>query len=322
MIELKNLSKSFGDFRAVRDISFQVRQGEVLGFLGPNGAGKTTTMRMITGFLPPSSGSIHVEGFDLATQAVEARRRIGYLPENAPLYADMTVTEFLRFIGDVRGFRGAERSRRVDQAIDRCFLHSVRHQSIETLSKGYRQRTCFAQALLHDPAVLLLDEPTDGLDPNQKKVVRDMIAEMSATKVIMLSTHILEEVDAVCTRAIIISRGSIVEDDKPAELKKKSRNYNRVTLSLEADPDQARQALASLDPVSAASIESSQEGSAVIRLDPREGLPITAAALELCRQKKWPVTAVHTDPGRLDDVFQEHTETADTQVKSSKGVSA
>jgi ABC-2 type transport system ATP-binding protein len=224
MLEVRDLRKNYGHIQAVKGVSFSVQKGEVLGFLGPNGAGKTTTMRMITGFLPPSAGTAIVCGYDITTHPVEAKRRIGYLPENAPAYDSMTVTDFLRFAAEIRGFQGTERTDRVDGAIGKCRLDKVRNQTIETLSKGYRQRTCFAQAILHDPAVLIMDEPTDGLDPNQKFVVRQMIKEMAAEKVIVVSTHILEEVPAVCTRAIIISNGSIVANGTPEELRARSES--------------------------------------------------------------------------------------------------
>ena len=218
-VEVKDLRKRFGPIEAVRGVSFDVSQGEVLGFLGPNGAGKTTTMRMITGFLSPSGGSARVGGHDVAEDPVAVKRLIGYLPENAPAYASMTVTAFLRFAGAVRGFKGADLRNRVAATIEKCHLGGVRNQTIGTLSKGFRQRTCFAQAVLHDPPVLIMDEPTDGLDPNQKFVVREMIREMAASKVIIVSTHILEEVDAVCTRAIIIARGTIVANGSPDALR-------------------------------------------------------------------------------------------------------
>lgn len=219
MLKVRNLKKSFGRFQAVRGISFDVGKGEVLGFLGPNGAGKSTTMRMITGFIPPTEGTAVVCGHDIREEPVAAKSAIGYLPENAPSYRTMTVTDFLAFIARVRGFAGAEAARRVDAAIEKARLGGVRRQTIETLSKGYRQRTCFAQAILHDPPVLIMDEPTDGLDPNQKFVVRQMIREMAADKAIIVSTHILEEVDAVCTRAVIIARGRVVANGTPAELR-------------------------------------------------------------------------------------------------------
>ena len=219
MLTIDDLKRSFGPIQAVRGVSFAVDKGEVLGFLGPNGAGKSTTMRMITGFLPPTSGTATICGYSMQEQPVEAKRCIGYLPENAPAYNTMTVTEFLTFVGRVRGFAGKALSEKVEAAIQKSRLETVRRQTIETLSKGYRQRTCFAQAILHDPAVLIMDEPTDGLDPNQKFVVREMIREMAADKAIIISTHILEEVDAVCTRAIIIADGRIVANGTPAELR-------------------------------------------------------------------------------------------------------
>ncbi len=224
MIEVVGLKKHFGPIEAVKGVSFKVERGEVLGFLGPNGAGKTTTMRMITGFLPPSAGTATVGGFDVQQSPLEVKRLIGYLPEHAPAYASMTVGSFLKWAGEIRGFRGNELDQHVARAIERCYLEKVRNQTISTLSKGYRQRTCMAQAILHDPPVLVMDEPTDGLDPNQKQVVREMIKEMSATKAIIVSTHILEEVDAVCSRAIIIASGELVADGTPAELKAKSES--------------------------------------------------------------------------------------------------
>ena len=219
MLEVKNLKKSFGDFVAVKGISFNVRKGEVLGFLGPNGAGKSTTMRMITGFMPPTSGTAVICGYDISGNPVEAKKCIGYLPESAPSYRAMTVEDFLAFIARVRGFEGAKCRSKVSEVIEKARLQPVAKRTIDTLSKGYRQRTCFAQAIIHDPKVLIMDEPTDGLDPNQKFTVREMIKEMSAEKAIVISTHILEEVDAVCSRAIVISDGEIKADGTPAELR-------------------------------------------------------------------------------------------------------
>jgi ABC-2 type transport system ATP-binding protein len=219
MIEVKGLVKTYGAKRAVDGISFTVRRGEILGFLGPNGAGKSTTMKMITGFLRPDAGSARVDGIDVVADPVAVKRRLGYLPESAPAYPEMTVGEFLGFIAEVRGFRTADARRiQVDRAVALTHLESVRKQTIETLSKGYKQRVGFAQALLHDPPALVLDEPTDGLDPNQKNEVRSLIKSMAAAKAVILSTHILEEVEAICTRVIIISRGRVVADETPAQL--------------------------------------------------------------------------------------------------------
>ena len=223
MIEAKNLKKWFGPKLAVDDVSFTVARGEVLGFLGPNGAGKSTTMRMLTGFLPPSAGIVRIGGSDMATAAGEAKAKIGYLPENAPVYPDMTVTGFLRFVAETRGLWGRAREAAVDRVIETCFLQNVRRQPVDTLSKGYHHRTCFAQTLLHNPPVLVLDEPTDGLDPNQKHEVRSLIKRMGGEKAIILSTHILEEVDAICSRVIIIDRGHLVANGTPADLNHSAR---------------------------------------------------------------------------------------------------
>lgn len=220
MLEVKNLKKSFGDFQAVKGVSFSVKEGEVLGFLGPNGAGKSTTMRMITGFLPPTSGTAVINGHDIVTDPIAAKRDLGYLPESAPSYRAMTVRDYLAFIAEVRGFAGAEGVRRVADVIVQAKLEKVAGQTIDTLSKGYRQRTAFAAAIIHDPKVLIMDEPTDGLDPNQKFTVREMIKAMAAKgKAIIISTHILEEVDAVCTKVVVISDGEKKFDGTPAELK-------------------------------------------------------------------------------------------------------
>jgi ABC-2 type transport system ATP-binding protein len=218
MIEVTNLTKHFGSKIAVDNLSFTVTKGEVLGFLGPNGAGKSTTMRMITGFTPPSSGDASICGISITENPAEAKKCIGYLPESAPLYNDMTVIGFLKFCADIRKLSGSAKRNAVEKSIETCFLNSVAHQAIDTLSKGYRHRTCLAQALLHDPKVLILDEPTDGLDPNQKHEVRQLIKRLGQDKTILFSTHILEEVEAACTRAVIVDKGKIVIDGTPAQL--------------------------------------------------------------------------------------------------------
>ena len=218
MLEVKNLKKCFGDFQAVKGVSFSVKEGEVLGFLGPNGAGKSTTMRMITGFLPPTSGTAVLNGHDVLTDPIAAKRDLGYLPESAPSYRAMTVRDYLKFIAEVRGKGDAE----VNEALTLAKLSDKAGQTIETLSKGYRQRTAFAAAIIHDPKVLIMDEPTDGLDPNQKFTVREMIKDMAKKgKAIIISTHILEEVDAVCSKVVVIADGEVKFDGTPAELKAK-----------------------------------------------------------------------------------------------------
>jgi ABC-2 type transport system ATP-binding protein len=218
LIAIDGLTKRFGGFTAVDNVSFLVRRGEVLGFLGPNGAGKSTTMRMLAGFMIPTAGTARIHGHDVQTDSVAARRALGYLPEGAPTYPEMSVTGFLRFCARVRGFSGSELADRVDYALGLTTLRGVRLQPVETLSKGFKRRVGLAQALLHDPPVLVLDEPTDGLDPNQKYEVRGLIERMAPQKAIVISTHILEEVDAVCSRAIIIAHGQIVADATPREL--------------------------------------------------------------------------------------------------------
>ena len=222
MIEVRNITKKFGSKTVVDKLSFTVKKGEVLGFLGPNGAGKSTTMRMVTGFTAATKGDAEICGISIKTDPKKAKSHIGYLPESAPLYDDMTVRDFLKFCAEMRGLRGKQRRSAIDASIETCFLENVSHQSINTLSKGYRHRTCLAQALLHDPDVLILDEPTDGLDPNQKHEVRQLIKRLGETKAILFSTHILEEVEASCSRALIIDQGIIVADGTPDELKKQS----------------------------------------------------------------------------------------------------
>jgi len=303
MLAVKNLQKAFGPLLAVRGVSFSAEQGEVLGFLGPNGAGKTTTMRMITGFLPPTSGTAVINGYDISAAPREAKKQIGYLPENAPVYGEMTVWNYLAFIAEIRGFTGAARNKKVAETIESCRLNTVKHQAIGTLSKGYRQRVCFAQALLHDPPVLIMDEPTDGLDPNQKHVVRTMIREMAARKTIVISTHILEEVEAVCTRAVIICNGAIIANNSPAELKARSRLHGAVEAvfrSLNQD------ILGKIKKLSAAA-EVTTEGNTVTVL-PRDAAMLFREMTDLARANPdWPLTGLRTLEGRLDDVFRELT---------------
>ena len=225
-IKIKSLSKSFGPIDAVRNISFNVGYGEVLGFLGPNGAGKSTTMKMITGFLAPTSGTVEVNNHDVLEDPLSVKRSIGYLPEGAPAYGEMTVRSFLNFIADIRELSSSIRKERLDEVIETINIKTVIDQSIETLSKGYKRRVGLAQAILHDPNILIMDEPTDGLDPNQKHEVRNLIKKMAKKKAIIISTHILEEVDAVCSRAIIISSGKLLFDGTPEQLITKSDQKN------------------------------------------------------------------------------------------------
>lgn len=304
-IEVNNLSKRFGSLQAVREISFRVARGEVLGFLGPNGAGKSTTMKMITGFLEPSAGRVRVCGFDVQEQPIELKRRIGYLPEGAPAYGEMTPQSFLEFVAEIRAIPRGERAARIRDAVAKIHLESVLHQPIETLSKGFKRRVGLAQAIVHDPQVLILDEPTDGLDPNQKHEVRSLINQMARDKAIVISTHILEEVDALCTRAIIIAGGRLLFDGSPGELEAKSRLHNAVLLGIEGDgAATVREALAALEGVAEVEDLGSDGGCTRLRALPRERRSIVAEVGRLVKDRDWPVTELHVESGRLDEVFR------------------
>lgn len=308
MVVLDRLTKSFGPIRAVDGVGFTVGRGEVLGFLGPNGAGKTTTMRMLTGFLIPDSGTARVCGHDVVAESLEVRRRVGYLPEGAPLYGDMSVRAFLDFVAEVRGFDGAERRRVVGEAVERTQLGPVLHQPIDTLSKGYKRRVGLAQAILHDPPVLILDEPTDGLDPNQKYEVRRLIEAMAPDKAIIVSTHILEEVEAVCTRAVVIARGRVVADAHPDDLRRRSPRHNAVRVRLPADAaERARTAIAALDPVREVQVNGPVDGTAELLVLPRNGTDIAPEVVALLRGDGVAVQELAVERGRLDDVFRELT---------------
>lgn len=306
-VEIKQLCKQFGLLTAVDNISFQVNKGEVLGFLGPNGAGKSTTMKMITGFLTPTSGTVTVDGYDITQQPLEVKRRIGYLPEGAPAYPDMTTADFLSFIADIRGLRGTKKRQRIADIVTQVNLNNVLHQPIETLSKGFKRRVGLAQAILHDPEVLILDEPTDGLDPNQKHEVRSLIKNMAQEKVIILSTHILEEVDAVCSRAIIISNGKILADGTPNELEAKSQYHNAVTITLRnSTHNQAEIRQALLEVSNVHKLETLEETPQTLtyQIYPKPNCSIVADISHCARDKQWEVIELHTEKGHLDEVFR------------------
>lgn len=319
MIKVQELKKQFGPKLAVNGISFTVEKGEVLGFLGPNGAGKSTTMRMITGFIPPSSGRVFVGGHDMWEDPLPAKRFIGYLPENAPVYADMDVLGFLRFTAELRGMRGADVTQAVKKVVEMCFLENVIHQSVETLSKGYRHRTCFAQSILHDPEVLILDEPTDGLDPNQKHEVRTLIRRMGEKKAIIFSTHILEEVEAVCSRAIIIDRGQIVANGTPAELKRRSETAGTVILKVAGmGAGDLTQKISGVSGVKR--VQSAGGDGGAVRVYPVASAGdggLGRSLHELAVREGWKVDELHTDEGRLDEVFRGIT-LPDTQQSTRK----
>ena len=299
MIKIENLVKTFGAKRAVDGVSFSVERGEVLGFLGPNGAGKSTTMRMITGFMPPTSGKVSIGGHDVAESALEAKRLIGYLPENAASYPDMTVQGFLNFTAELRGLAGGARKKAIGRVVELCFLESVLRQSIDTLSKGYKHRTCLAQALIHDPQVLIMDEPTDGLDPNQKHEVRNLIRELGKDKAIVFSTHILEEVDAACTRAIIIDRGRIVANGTPDELRAMSDLAGAVTLQARGATQERLSELGRVEKLNGA--------FRIYPKDKSQAAELAKAVVEMVNVHGWKVEGMFSERGELDEVFRRIT---------------
>jgi len=314
MIEIDGLTKRYGRHTVVDELSFSCGAGEVLGFLGPNGAGKSTTMKMLTGFVAPTAGRASVCGHDVQNDSLEARRRIGYLPEGAPSYAEMTPGDFLEFVADVRELDGAERRRRLDEVIERLHLGPVLRQSIDTLSKGFKRRVGLAQAILHDPDVLILDEPTDGLDPNQKYEVRELIRSMAADKLIVISTHILEEVEAVCSRAIIIAAGRILADDTPENLAARSRYHNavRITLGEGSDIDGARAAIERLGAVRGAEADHKEHCVTALAAEGAAGTAAWRDVSDLAAAKGWAVAGLQLEAGRLDEVFRQITQGAAT----------
>ena len=308
MIEVVEISRNFGKFQAVSNVSFQVQKSEVLGFLGPNGAGKSTTMKMLTGYLQPSSGDALICGHSVTKQSLKARAKIGYLPESAPSYGEMQVEEFLRFAGKVRGLTGEKLNSQIEKVLEDTSLQTVRKQLIETLSKGYRQRTCLAQSLLHDPPVLLLDEPTDGLDPNQKYEVRKLISQLKEDRTILVSTHILEEVEAICTRAIILSEGKIVGDGTPEELLSKSVYHNAINLKISVKPNQnVQQILLGIPSVERVEIQSSNYQTLSFVVLAKQGQPILEEVKEHLDQQNVKIVEMYVEKGRLDEVFRQMT---------------
>jgi ABC-2 type transport system ATP-binding protein len=301
MIEIKNITKRFGDFVAVNDLSFDVKPGEVVGFLGPNGAGKSTTMKMLTGFLQANSGSITINGINVEDDPLSIKQGLGYLPEGAPAYGDMTVLQFLSFIADVRGLTGRKKQARIARVIKDVELSSVLDRNIENLSKGFKRRVGLAQAIIHDPKVLILDEPTDGLDPNQKHHVRELIKNLAKDKIVIISTHILEEVTAVCNRALIIAEGAKIFDGTPEELQAKSSFHHAVTIELSEQIENAN-ALTSLPEVAFVLTEGNK-----VTVLPSEGQSIFTVVYDKVRELNWPFYSIYSEKGRLDDIFRELT---------------
>jgi ABC-2 type transport system ATP-binding protein len=308
MLEIRQLTKRFGLLTAVDNVSFSVDRGEVLGFLGPNGAGKSTAMKVVTGFLPPTSGTAIVCGYDVTKSPIEVKRRIGYLPEGAPLYEDMTPESLLSFVAEVRGLSGADKRTAVDRAADLINVTEVMQQPIGTLSKGFKRRVGLAQAILHDPEVLVLDEPTDGLDPNQKFEVRQLIKGMAENKAIVISTHLLEEVDAVCSRAIIIAHGKIVADGTPDELEARSSLHNAISIRISIDhADRAHETLAKVAGVARVDVVERTAPIAHLRVLPEDGRLLIQEISACVRAADLAVEEMSAERGHLDDVFRQIT---------------
>ncbi len=307
MIEVHQLSKSYARHAAVREISFSVARGEIVGFLGPNGAGKTTTLRMLTGYLPPTSGSARIAGFDIFRESIEARRKIGYMPENVPLYEDMRVREYLRFRAQLKGLSGGDVRRRVGTVIETCGLTSVRRKMIKTLSKGYRQRVGLADALVHDPELLILDEPTNGLDPNQIRQIRELVRQLAESHTVLISTHILHEVEMICNRVIIIDNGKIKATDTPANLTQQMRAAGRLQVEIHADPAVVAGAINRLDQVKKVTPEPLDDGWTRFTVWVDSGTDARERIANIAAQHGWPLRSLFRHVATLEDVFVELT---------------
>lgn len=304
-LNVSNVTRRFGGFTAVDNISFRLSKGQVLGFLGPNGAGKTTTMRMITGYMRPTSGEISVCGLDIAKNPIETKQNTGYLPEGVPLYSEMTPRLFLKFIAGARGLRGREIEERLSFVTDKLMLDGVMDQSIETLSKGFKRRVAFAQSIIHDPKLLILDEPTDGLDPVQKQEVRRLIREMASEKSIIISTHILEEVSAVCDRIIIISNGQIITDETPSSLVKKHKYHNAISFELaNSDREEAVKEFSNLPEVKEVEVKNIGQTNRFYII-PEDSRDISKELFNVLVNKKWDFSSFSAHQGNLEEVFRE-----------------
>lgn len=307
MIDVRNLSKRYGRHAAVSDISFHVGRGKIVGFLGPNGAGKTTTLRMLTGYLPPSSGSARVAGYDIFRQSLKARRHIGYMPENVPLYDEMRVREYLRYRAQLKGLKGKDARQHIGEAMDLCGLSDVRRKMIKTLSKGFRQRVGLADALVHKPELLILDEPTNGLDPNQIRSIRNLIKRLGETHTIMVSTHILSEVEMTCDHVIIIDEGRIKATGSPSELVSQMRAAGKIIVELYADPETAAGALGRLEHVKKIIQEESEDDWVRFSVLVDSGTDTRERIANLAAQYGWPIRTLHRHTATLEDVFVELT---------------
>jgi ABC-2 type transport system ATP-binding protein len=307
MIEVNQLTKRYARHEAVRGINFSVARGEIVGFLGPNGAGKTTTLRMLTGYLPPTSGTATIAGFDIFRKSIDARRKIGYMPENVPLYDDMRVREYLKFRGQLKGLNNSDTRRRVGDVIDICGLESVRRKMIKTLSKGFRQRVGLADALVHDPELLILDEPTNGLDPNQIRQIRELIRRLGQTHTVLISTHILSEVEMICNRVIIIDGGQIKAADTPANLVGQMRAAGRIQVEIQADAEVVAGALNRMENVKKVTPEILDGDWTRYTVWVDSGTDSRERIARLCSQYGWPLRSLFRHVATLEDVFVELT---------------
>jgi ABC-2 type transport system ATP-binding protein len=308
LVDIRGLTKYFGPVKAVEGVTFAVKRGEVLGFLGPNGAGKSTTMKMLAGYLTPTAGTATICGFDIAKETIEVQRRLGYLPEGAPAYGDLTPLGLMRFAAGLRGISGADREKKIQTSVERLELHSVLQRPIETLSKGFKRRVSLAQSILHDPEVLILDEPTDGLDPNQKFQVRNLLKQMAKDKAIIISTHILEEVDALCSRVIIIGDGKLMADAQPGQLEARSIYHNAVMMRMPtADAEKAEKALAGMAYVVKVERVGQWNGTAQLRALSSGGADILSTVHQAVTKAGVTLQQIHVEHGRLDDVFRKLT---------------
>ena len=302
-LEVKNLTKVFGSQKAVDDVSFSAKSGEILGFLGPNGAGKSTTMKIATTYMAPTDGTVLLDGLDVAEQSMEVRRHVGYLPEHNPLYADMYVHEYLQFIGQVHGLRGGALSSRVKEMVELCGLGVEQNKLIGSLSKGYKQRVGLAQALIHNPPVLILDEPTTGLDPNQILEIRKVIKEIGKQKTVVLSTHIMQEVSAICERVVIINRGKKVADSSVKELSRQTQGVAYIVLEFSERIDDFSVLEKMKDITNIELLERSK-----IKLTVASGKDMRPSLLKLAGEKSWPLLGIHLEENSLESIFKELTQ--------------
>jgi len=307
MITIQNLTKYYGDFKAVDDISFEVRDGEILGFLGPNGAGKTTTLKMLTCFMPPTKGEIRFNDYNIREHSMEIRRMIGYLPENAPLYEDMNIREYLDYICDLRDITGSRRKDRMGAMIETCGLSKMIGKNIGDLSKGYRQRVGIAQAMIHEPDIIILDEPTVGLDPNQIVEIRNLIKQVGKEKTVVLSTHILSEVEATCDRVVIIASGEIVADGSSETLRRDMAGKSVIHIELKGSVPEAIQVYSSIVGVENIKEPAGSNGTTRLDIDVSKGYDIRETIFRASVEKGWTIYEMHQDKTNLEDVFRQLT---------------